>query len=163
MMVWFHQVVKKLLAEGATSDSRCKWTDMTALHYATYFDVGPVVTTLLTATKVIVQSVCCIWKWRKYSHHSAVALESLCKSIEERIELDLVQSLFVTRSFPFVASVKFYVANWTLSHHTSAVASKHCWNSTLIKCFPENSNLFWKHGNRLTPVYFFHRTRHYTK
>lgn len=47
------QVVKKLLADGASLDSRCKWTDMTALHYATYFDVGPVVTTLLTATKVL--------------------------------------------------------------------------------------------------------------
>ena len=52
-------VAKKLIAAGASLESRCKWTDMTALHYATYFDVGPVVATLLTASKgVDVDSPC---------------------------------------------------------------------------------------------------------
>ena len=32
-------------------DARCRWTDMAALHYATYFDVAPVLTILLHHTK----------------------------------------------------------------------------------------------------------------
>jgi hypothetical protein len=32
--------------------NRCRWTDMAALHYATYFDVAPVLTKLLHKTKV---------------------------------------------------------------------------------------------------------------
>ena len=45
-------MTKKLLALGASLSCRCKWTDMAALHYASYFDVGPVLTALLITSKV---------------------------------------------------------------------------------------------------------------
>ena len=34
---------------------RCRWTDMAPIHYATYFDVSPVLTTLLHHTKVFLE------------------------------------------------------------------------------------------------------------
>lgn len=37
---------------GADLSLRCKWTQMTALHYAAYFDVAPVITHLLMKSKV---------------------------------------------------------------------------------------------------------------
>lgn len=46
------QIAKKLLSLGASLDLRCKWTDMAAIHYAAYFDVGPVLTVLMTQSKV---------------------------------------------------------------------------------------------------------------
>ena len=49
----FHQVAQHLISIGADLSLRCKWTDMSALHYAAYFDVGPVLTTLLRKTKVV--------------------------------------------------------------------------------------------------------------
>ena len=45
-------MTKKLISLGANLDCRCKWTDMAALHYASYFDVGPVLTALLITSKV---------------------------------------------------------------------------------------------------------------
>ena len=50
--LFVHQVVKNLLELGASLDLRCRWTQMTPLHYAAYFDVGPIVTTLLMVSKV---------------------------------------------------------------------------------------------------------------
>ena len=47
------RVAKSLLNMGADLGLRCKWTNMTALHYAAYFDVSPVLTTLLMKSKVI--------------------------------------------------------------------------------------------------------------
>ena len=41
-----------MISVGTDESLRCKWTDMSALHYAAYFDVGPVLTTLLRKTKV---------------------------------------------------------------------------------------------------------------
>ena len=38
---------------GADVYIRCRWTNMTALHYGTYFDVGPVIMILLKTTKGI--------------------------------------------------------------------------------------------------------------
>ncbi len=45
-------MVEKLLSLGADASLRCKWTDMIALHYAAYFNVAPVVETLLRKSKV---------------------------------------------------------------------------------------------------------------
>ena len=45
-------MAQHLITIGADLSLRCKWTDMSALHYAAYFDVGPVLTTLLRKTKV---------------------------------------------------------------------------------------------------------------
>lgn len=45
------RVTKHLLELGASLDTRCRWTDMTPLHYAAYFDVAPVLTTLLMESK----------------------------------------------------------------------------------------------------------------
>ena len=44
--------MKNLLELGASLDVRCRWTQMTPLHYAAFFDVGPIVTTLLMVSKV---------------------------------------------------------------------------------------------------------------
>ena len=46
-------MAQHLISIGADLSLRCKWTDMSALHYAAYFDVGPVLTTLLRKTKVV--------------------------------------------------------------------------------------------------------------
>ena len=46
-------MAQHLISIGADLSLRCKWTDMSALHYAAYFDVGPVLTTLLRKTKVM--------------------------------------------------------------------------------------------------------------
>ena len=51
----------QLLVEsyGADVSLRCKWTDMTAVHYAVYFDVGPVLEYLLKITKnAFIDDVC---------------------------------------------------------------------------------------------------------
>ena len=45
------KIVNYLVELGADLEARCRWTDMTALHYATYFDVAPVLTSLLHKTK----------------------------------------------------------------------------------------------------------------
>ena len=45
------KIVNHLVELGADLEARCRWTDMTALHYATYFDVAPVLTILLHKTK----------------------------------------------------------------------------------------------------------------
>ena len=42
-----------LLSKGADVFTRCRWTNMTAAHYATYFDVAPVLKILLKASKAI--------------------------------------------------------------------------------------------------------------
>jgi len=46
------KVAEKLVDLGADVSLRCRWTDMSALHYAAFFDVAPVVNKLLMATKV---------------------------------------------------------------------------------------------------------------
>ena len=58
-------LVKKLLSHGADPYIRCRWTNMTALHYATYFDVAPVVAILLESTKGI--GLCRVVEYRKVS------------------------------------------------------------------------------------------------
>ncbi|XP_052256727.1 CAP-Gly domain-containing linker protein 3-like isoform X3 [Dreissena polymorpha] len=47
------EVVSMLLSKGADPHIRCRWTSMTALHYAAYFDVVPVIKILLKTTKGI--------------------------------------------------------------------------------------------------------------
>lgn len=47
----YFQVTKSLLSLGASLDLRCRWTNMSALHYAAYFDVSPVLTELLMKSK----------------------------------------------------------------------------------------------------------------
>ena len=42
------RMVHLLLSAGADVFVRCRWTNMTALHYAVYFDVAPIVEILLT-------------------------------------------------------------------------------------------------------------------
>jgi len=49
------QAVNWLLRQGADPYTRCRWTNMAAIHYAAYFDVAPVAATLLAATKGIGQ------------------------------------------------------------------------------------------------------------
>ena len=46
-------MVSMLLSKGADPNIRCRWTHMTALHYAAYFDVVPVIKILLKATKAL--------------------------------------------------------------------------------------------------------------
>lgn len=41
------RTVEFLLTHGADVNVRCKWTQMTALHYSAYFDAAPVVQLLL--------------------------------------------------------------------------------------------------------------------
>ena len=53
------RAMKKLLVAGASLESRCKWTDMTALHYASYFDVEPMVSGLLMVSKGVDVDVTC--------------------------------------------------------------------------------------------------------
>ena len=40
-----------LLEKGADVYIRCHWTKMTALHYAVFFDVAPIVKILLKSSK----------------------------------------------------------------------------------------------------------------
>ncbi len=47
------RMVNLLISKGADVYIRCRWTNMTAVHYATYFDVAPVIKTLLTASKAV--------------------------------------------------------------------------------------------------------------
>jgi len=53
------RITEYLLSCGADTSARCRWTNMTALHYATYFDVAPVLVTLLHHTNSAdVDTVC---------------------------------------------------------------------------------------------------------
>ena len=67
-----------MISIGTDESLRCKWTDMSALHYAAYFDVGPVLTTLLRKTKVSMAG-----GRRKYSVRGALAaaLVRWCKVV----------------------------------------------------------------------------------
>jgi len=47
------RVVDMLLSNHADPYLRCRWTNMAGIHYATYFDVAPVVAILLAATKAV--------------------------------------------------------------------------------------------------------------
>jgi len=47
------RAVNWLLQQGADPYIRCRWTNMAAIHYATYFDVAAVVDILLATTKGI--------------------------------------------------------------------------------------------------------------
>ncbi|XP_060081440.1 CAP-Gly domain-containing linker protein 4-like isoform X1 [Ylistrum balloti] len=52
-------VVTMLISKGADVNIRCRWTNMTALHYAAYFDVVPVIKVLLKTTKALdIDSTC---------------------------------------------------------------------------------------------------------
>ena len=51
-------IVSMLLSKGADPNIRCRWTHMTPLHYAAYFDVVPVIKILLKATKALGKFVC---------------------------------------------------------------------------------------------------------
>ncbi|XP_033636643.1 CAP-Gly domain-containing linker protein 4-like isoform X2 [Asterias rubens] len=46
------QLIQTLLDNGATPELQCRWTHMTALHYAAFFDVVPAIRLLLKATEV---------------------------------------------------------------------------------------------------------------
>ncbi|XP_021359744.1 CAP-Gly domain-containing linker protein 3-like isoform X2 [Mizuhopecten yessoensis] len=53
------RVVTMLISKGADVNIRCRWTNMTALHYAAYFDVVPVIKVLLKTTKALdIDSTC---------------------------------------------------------------------------------------------------------
>jgi len=53
------KVAQKLIDLGASLKIRCRWTHMAPLHYAAYFDVSPVLNTLLKASKGIdVDTIC---------------------------------------------------------------------------------------------------------
>jgi len=45
------KITEYLVKQGADLSAKCRWTDMAPLHYATFFDVAPVLTTLLHHTK----------------------------------------------------------------------------------------------------------------
>ncbi|ELU18914.1 hypothetical protein CAPTEDRAFT_180238 [Capitella teleta] len=45
------RMVHLLISKGCDVFAKCRWTNMSALHYATYFDVSPVVQILLASTK----------------------------------------------------------------------------------------------------------------
>eukprot|EP00090_Calanus_glacialis_P040977 TRINITY_DN7180_c0_g1_i2.p1 TRINITY_DN7180_c0_g1~~TRINITY_DN7180_c0_g1_i2.p1 ORF type:complete len:672 (+),score=124.75 TRINITY_DN7180_c0_g1_i2:72-2087(+) len=45
------KITTYLVERGCDMQARCRWTDMAALHYSTYFDVAPVLTILLHHTK----------------------------------------------------------------------------------------------------------------
>lgn len=47
------KTVGLLLDRGADLYLRCRWTDMSAIHYAAYFDVAPVIELLLKASKCL--------------------------------------------------------------------------------------------------------------
>ncbi|KAK7073385.1 CAP-GLY domain-containing linker protein 1 [Halocaridina rubra] len=53
-------VVKELLRDGADVHQRCRWTHMTALHYAAYFDVAPVLDLLLCDPKGVCINDACL-------------------------------------------------------------------------------------------------------
>ena len=53
-MIDVFQVSQKLIDLGASLKIRCRWTNMAPLHYAAYFDVAPVLNTLLKASKVCI-------------------------------------------------------------------------------------------------------------
>jgi hypothetical protein len=50
-------VAQRLIDLGASLKIRCRWTNMAALHYAAFFDVAPVLNTLLKSTKVITELI----------------------------------------------------------------------------------------------------------
>ena len=45
------KITTYLVERGCDLSARCRWTDMAALHYSTYFDVAPVLAILLHRTK----------------------------------------------------------------------------------------------------------------
>ncbi len=53
------QVAERLVEMGADLSLRCKWTHMSALHYAAYFDVAPVLEKLLRRSKGADVDTCC--------------------------------------------------------------------------------------------------------
>ena len=48
---YLHCSVTDLLNKGADVNIRCRWTNMTALLYAAYFDVVPLLKVLLKTSK----------------------------------------------------------------------------------------------------------------
>ena len=52
------RVVRMLHTRGADVFIRCRWTNMAALHYATYFDVGRVVSELLEVSEAMGELDC---------------------------------------------------------------------------------------------------------
>ncbi len=55
------RMVNLLVGKGADVYIRCRWTHMTALHYATYFDISPVIKVLLKTTKAMGKQVSVIF------------------------------------------------------------------------------------------------------
>lgn len=53
MVKWCCQVVQDLISRGADVFARCRWTQMTPLHYAALFDSAPVVSILLNASRSV--------------------------------------------------------------------------------------------------------------
>ena len=47
------ETVTMLIDKGADLYTRCRWTRMTALHYAVYFDVAPIVKILLKSSRCL--------------------------------------------------------------------------------------------------------------
>ena len=43
--------MQQLIDKQCSLTMKCRWTDMTALHYAVFFDVAPVVKLLLNASQ----------------------------------------------------------------------------------------------------------------
>ena len=71
------KIVNYLVELGCDLEARCRWTDMTALHYATYFDVSPVLTILLHKTKGLDVDSCCVEYENGSALHIAAANLSL--------------------------------------------------------------------------------------
>ncbi len=46
------QLIQVLLDNGATPELQCRWTHMTALHYAAFFDVVPAIRLLLKELQI---------------------------------------------------------------------------------------------------------------
>lgn len=47
------EVVQDLISRGADCYARCKWTQMTPLHYAALFDSAPITQILLAANEAV--------------------------------------------------------------------------------------------------------------
>ncbi len=71
-------VAQRLIDLGAELSLRCKWTFMTALHYAAFFDAAPIVSKLLTKSRAVdVNSTC-----SEYENGSALHIAASNLSVE---------------------------------------------------------------------------------
>jgi len=51
-------LVKSLISKGASTDTRCRWTNMNALHYAAFFDIPEVVNVLARHNPALIGTTC---------------------------------------------------------------------------------------------------------